>query len=283
MTSSSVRALTEEHAPVHWRKRTLTAILLLAVLFAAPGAVWLFQRRLIYFPSRWLPPLESVLPGWRDVALHTEDGLEIGAWLHPPVPHETVIIVFNGNAGNRGDRVSLGAALAAEGFGVLLVDYRGYGSNAGRPTEQGLSLDARAARRYFDEHWPDHGVCYFGESLGAAVAVELATDTRPDALILRSPFTSLDDVARTHYPILPVGLLLRDRYPSLERIGELDVPLLVIAGSADSIVPPEQSEELFAAAADPVRLLMVEGADHNDYELLAGAELVEAVSDFLSR
>lgn len=268
---------------MHWRRRTLTAILLLAVLLAAPGAVWLFQRRLIYFPSRWLPPLESVLPGWRDVTLHTGDGLEIGAWLHSPAARRTVIIVFNGNAGNRGDRISLGAALAAEGLGVLLIDYRGYGSSEGRPTEQGLSLDARAARLYVDEHWPDHPVAYFGESLGAAVAVELATDIRPDALILRSPFTSLDDVARVHYPILPVGLLLRDRYPSLERIGELDVPLLVIAGSADSIVPSEQSEELFAAAADPVRLLMIEGADHNDYELLAGPELVEAVTEFVGR
>ena len=258
-------------------------VVVLALLAVGPIFLWLLQRRLIYFPIGHVPPIETMLPGWEEVTLNADDGLTLDAWYHPPAPAAAVVIVFNGNAGNRADRAPLGGALAGGGFGVLLVDYRGYGSNEGHPTEAGLALDARAARRFVGEHSPDHPVCYFGESLGAAVAVELATESPPAALILRSPFTSLADVAGVHYPFLPVGVLLRDRYPSLERISSIDAPLLVIAGSADSIVPVEQSEAIYRAASRPERLVVIDGADHNDFELLAGTDLVNATSEFLGR
>jgi hypothetical protein len=263
------------------RSWVVTVVLLIALLAAGPVGLWLSQRRLIYFPTRLVPPVEAVLPGWEEVMLTTDDGLALGAWFQPPASSAPVVMVFGGNAGNRTDRTPLGAALADAGFGVLLVDYRGYGSNPGSPTEAGLALDARAARRYVDERAPGHSICYFGESLGAAVAVGLAVEMPPDALILRSPFTSLADVARVHYSYLPVGMLLWDRFPSLERIGSIDVPLLVIAGSADSIVPVEQSRAIYQAAADPVGLLVIDGADHNDFKLLAGAEVVKVISEFL--
>lgn len=259
----------------------MTIIVVLAVMAVGPTSLWLLQRRLIYFPVAYLPPVEAVLPGWDEVMLSTEDGLNLEAWYHPPESTAPVVIVFNGNAGNRADRAPLGTALAQTGLGVLLVDYRGYGSNDGHPTEAGLALDARAARSYLNEHAPGNAVCYFGESLGAAVAVELAAEFPPAALVLRSPFTSLAEVARVHYAFLPVKVMLRDRFPSLERIASVDSPVLVIAGSADSIVPVEQSEAIYRAAERPERLLVIDGADHNDFELLAGADLVEAVSGFL--
>jgi fermentation-respiration switch protein FrsA (DUF1100 family) len=261
----------------------MTALVMLALLAAAPASLWLLQRRLIYFPVGHVPPAEAVLPGWDEVTLNTEDGLILDAWYHPPASTAAVVIVFNGNAGNRADRAPLGAALARSGFGVLLVDYRGYGSNEGHPTAGGLALDARAARRHVDDNAPGHPICYFGESLGAAVAVELASELPPAGLVLRSPFTSLADVAREHYPFLPVQLMLRDRYPSIELIASIDAPLLVIAGSADSIVPVEQSEAIYRAAAHPGRLLVIDGADHNDFELLAGADLMEATTEFLAQ
>lgn len=260
--------------------RLVTIVVILALLPVV--FLWMLQRRLIYFPIGRVPPVEAVLPGWREVTLITEDGLALDAWYHDPASTAPVVIVFNGNAGNRSDRAPLGAALADRGFGVLLADYRGYGSNEGHPTEAGLALDARAARQYVGENSPGHPVCYFGESLGAAVAVELATEFPPAALILRSPFTSLADVAAVHYPFLPVRLMLRDRYPSLRRITSLEVPLLVIAGSADSIIPINQSEEMFQAAGRPERLVVIDGADHNDFELLAGPDLVDAVSEFIA-
>lgn len=244
------------------------------------GVLWLSQRRLIYLPGRRVPPVEAVLPGWAEVTLGTADGLRLDAWYRPPDPHAPVIIVFNGNAGTRADRAPLGARLARQGLGVLLTDYRGYGGNPGHPTESGLGLDARAAVAFAEERAARHPVVYYGESLGAAVAIELAAARPPDALVLRSPFTSLGDAAAVHYPLLPVRAMLWDRYPSADRIGTIDAPVLVVAGSDDSIIPTTQSRTIYELAAGPKELLIVDGADHNDFDLLAGEALVAAVVRF---
>lgn len=250
------------------------------------GLLWLFQRSLIYFPlPRAVPPAQRVLPGAQDVAFATDDGLTLGGWFVPADGAEPLatVLVFNGNGGDRSLRAPLAAALARQGYAVLLFDYRGYGGNPGSPSEQGLIADARAARAYLDSRAgvDPRRIVYFGESLGAAVAIALATAQAPAALVLRSPFTSLADMARLHYPLLPAGPLLRDRYPSIDRISQVRVPLLVIAGSADRIIPAEQSRRLFEAAAEPKQLLQIEGADHNDVALLMGADLIRAVDAFL--
>ena len=165
---------------------------------------------------------------------------------------------------------------ASHGVSVLLFDYRGYGDSAGSPDERGLALDARAARRYLLSR-PDVDAArlvYFGESLGAAVAVELAAEHPPAALVLRSPFTSMADVGSYHYPILPVRLLLRDRYAAIDVIAQVRAPLLVIAGDADSIVPLEQSRRVHDAARSPKAFVVIQGADHNDAALNAGPIVV---------
>jgi fermentation-respiration switch protein FrsA (DUF1100 family) len=118
---------------------------------------------------------------------------------------------------------------------------------------------------------------YFGESLGAAVVTELATEHPPAGLVLRSPFTDLAAVGRRHYPFLPVRLLLRDRYPVVEQIASVDVPTAVVYGTRDSIVPPDQSQAVARAAAGPTQVVAVEGADHNDRELFDGSALIDAV------
>lgn len=249
--------------------------------------VWVFQRRLIYFPTQALPGAASVLPGAEKVTFHTDDGLQLAAWLVPASrdPNGATVVVFGGNAGNRGDRAPLAEALARRGYRVLLVDYRGYGGNPGNPTEEGLLQDGRAAVAYLETRSdvdPDLLV-YFGESLGAAVAIGVATQRAPAALLLRSPFTSLSDIASVHYPFLPTALLLWDRYPNLERMREINVPVLVVAGSTDSVVPADQSQRLFDAASEPKTFLMIQGADHNDFELSAGEQLIAAVAAFLEQ
>ena len=194
------------------------------------------------------------------------------------------VLVCNGNGGDRSMRADLAAALTRLGLAVLLFDYRGYGGNPGSPTEAGLAADARAALAYLagrPEVDPER-VVYLGESLGAAVALRLATERPPAALVLRSPFASLAEVGRRHYPVLPVSLLLRDRYDSAALAGRLTAPLLVVAGSRDRIVPASHSRRLFAAAPEPKRLLVLEGADHNDHDLLAGPRLVDALRSFLA-
>lgn len=260
--------------------------LALATVVAVPLSIWLFQRRLIYFPyGAAAGRASAVLPGAEDVSFTTEDGIRLAAWWVPAAgTPETTVIVFHGNAGSRAERAALGAGLAARGSSVLLLDYRGYGGNAGAPSETGLLRDARAARAWVESRPGARAdrIVYFGESLGAAVAVALAVERPPAALVLRSPFTSLVDAARFHYPFLPVGMLLRESYPSLDRVRGLDCPLLVIAGTADAVVPFEQSRTLFGAVRSRgARFYPIEGADHNDPVLVAGRGMLDEIADFL--
>jgi fermentation-respiration switch protein FrsA (DUF1100 family) len=272
----------------------VTRIALAALIVAAGVAVllalaWALQRRLIYFPLGDVPSAASVgLSDAQDVVLGTADGVSLRAWFieaqRRGAERAPTVLVLNGNAGNRGYRAPLASALRSRGFNVLLMDYRGFGGNAGTPSERGLALDSRAARAYLATR-PDvdaSRVVYFGESLGAAVAVELAVEHPPLALVLRSPFTSLADVGRYHYPALPVRALLRDRFDSLGRIGRVRAPLLVIAADRDSIVPVEQSRRLYDAAPGRKALVVVAGADHNDAVLLAGSQMLDAIERFVA-
>lgn len=260
----------------------LTLVIGFAVLVVI---VWLLQRRMIYIPfPATLPPIERALPGGRDAVVETTDGLALGAWFLParPGPARGAVLVLPGNAGNRSLRTDLARALAVRDVDVLLVDYRGYAGNAGAPTERGVIEDARAARRWLESNGTDaERIVYFGESLGAAVAVALAVEHPPAGLVLRSPFSSLVEVGRRHYPILPVALLMRDRFSSIDRIAEVDAPLLVVLGERDAIVPPAMSRKLHAAAREPKRLVAIEGVGHNDYELLAGERMMAEVGRLL--
>lgn len=242
------------------------------------------QRRLIYFPSPGpVPPAAAFLPGAEDLMLQTEDGLTLGAWFLPAPAGGPAVLVCNGNAGDRTLRAPLAAALSSLGLSVLLFDYRGYGGNPGSPSEDGLAADARAARAFLASRPgvdPDR-IVYFGESLGGAVVVRLALEFPPAAMVLRSPFTSLTDVGRLHYPWLPVAAVLTDRYPSISRIGRVSTPLLVIAGDRDTIVPADLSQRLYDAAREPKQFLLVPGADHNSLGLLDGALMVDAITRFL--
>ncbi len=240
------------------------------------------QRRLIYFPSPGpVPPATAVLPGGEDVVLDTDDGLRLGAWFFPAMGARPAVLVCNGNGGDRMLRAPLAAALCRARLSVLLFDYRGYGGNPGRPTEDGLAVDARAARAFLAARPDVDRIVYFGESLGAAVVVRLALEVSPAALVLRSPFTSLTDVGRLHYPFLPVGALLTERYPSISRIARVAAPLLVIAGDRDTLVPATLSRRLYDAAHEPKRFLVVPGADHNSVDLLDGPVMIDAVVRFL--
>jgi fermentation-respiration switch protein FrsA (DUF1100 family) len=252
-----------------------------AVLLAI-GGVWMLQERLIYFPAGdpGAPP-----EPWEELAVASTDGVILTTWARfgDSPSDRPVVIVFPGNAGNRAGRVSLGNTLAGEGYDVVLAEYRGYGGNPGSPGEDGITNDALAtASTVRDRVPPGRSIVYYGESLGAAVAIAAAERDRPDALILGSPFTSMTDVGKHHYRWLPVAALLRDRYPSLERIerGALDgVQALVIGGTADRTVPIEQSRRV--ARALDASIYEVDGADHNDPAIRSSQSMVGVISDFL--
>jgi uncharacterized protein len=256
-------------------------LVLVATALVGLSGLWLFQRQLIYFPVEEVPPVDTSLPGARIVDITTEDGLVLTGWFITPSPAKAAMLVLNGNAGNRANRTPLASALVERGFAVLLFDYRGYGGNQGMPSEEGLAMDAAAAFRALVEVSDSEHLVLLGESLGAAVAARLAIETPPAALVLRSPFPSLAAVAAVHYPYLPARLLLRDRYDTLAAVALLDVPTLVVAGSADSIVPSRLSQQVQAAAPTGARWVLIEDADHNDPDLSWGAPLVDAIDRFL--
>ena len=263
------------------RAALLATASVLALAALAVGALWIFQRQLIYLPDpEPVVAAATVLPGASDVVLRTEDGLELGAWYLPADrAGAPAVLVANGNAGSRQSRAPLAGRLAERGLSVLLFDYRGYGGNPGSPTEHGLALDVRAARRFLLQvaGVPEDRLLYFGESLGAAVVAELAREHPPAGLVLRSPFEDLASVGTVHYPLLPVRALLKDRYPVAQHVAEVAAPTTVVYGTADTVVPPAQSRAVAAAARRLCRLVPIAGADHNDLVLAEGDAVVQAV------
>jgi fermentation-respiration switch protein FrsA (DUF1100 family) len=259
-----------------------------AVVVLLLTLLWGYQRQLIYLPeTAAVPSAATVLPGAKDIELQTSDGLRLGGWLVPARQPDRgiAVLVANGNGGNRAGRAPLAQALAAGGLTVLLFDYRGYGGNEGGPSERGLARDVRAAQRYLVEEAdvrPDR-IIYYGESLGAAVVTELATVIAPGGLVLRSPFVDLASVGRVHYPFLPVRLLLRDKYPLAEQLAGVKVPVAVVYGSDDSIVPPDQSRAVAQAAPTLKDLVEVPGADHNDAALVHGRQVIDTVTRLASQ
>jgi fermentation-respiration switch protein FrsA (DUF1100 family) len=209
---------------------------------------------------------------FRDLRFDTEDGEGLHGFWAPAArrPSRGHLLHFHGNAGNIADRVYELPLFSALGLDTLLFDYRGYGRSSGRPDEEGTYRDARAARAVLleQEGVRPERVVYLGESLGGAVAVTLALDAPPRGLVLRSTFASVRALGRLHYPLVP-PMLVPDAYPTIERIGSVRCPVLLIHGSGDEIVPLAQAEALRDAAPGPKRLARIEGAGHND---IAGFE-----------
>jgi fermentation-respiration switch protein FrsA (DUF1100 family) len=240
---------------------------------------------LLYFPSREIieTPDRAGLD-FRELVLPTDDGERLHGWWIPARADSLGhLLLCHGNAGNVGDRVLHAAMLTGVGFDVLLFDYRGYGRSSGRPSEQGTYRDARAALAclLLQPGVDAARVLYLGESLGGAVAVDLALERPPAGLVLLSAFTGIRELGRVHYPFLPAALI-PDAYPTLRRIHALRAPLLVLHGERDEIVPLAHGRALFEAAPEPKRIHTFAGLGHNDLVPLAGSELADVVVPWAS-
>ena len=236
--------------------------------------LWALQRQLIYFPDPTpVPSAGHAITGARDVTLHTADGLQLSAWFVPAtgqVDTGMAVLVAPGNGGNRAGRAGFAEELSSRGLAVLLMDYRGYGGNPGRPSEHGLAADADAAVVALEElGYPPQRTVYFGESLGSGVVAALQRRHPPAGMVLRSPFTELADVGAHHYPWLPVRALLRDRFPVAEHLTR-EVPITVIYGDHDSVVPTVLSARVADHAPSLVERVVIPGADHNDPVMFGG-------------
>ena len=238
----------------------LTYIFFLTVLFV-------FQRKLQYFPMGKVQHVSAYgLTGFSEKILTTKDEIKILSWYRPAQNNEKIILYFHGNAGNIGDRSHKFAALAANGFGVLAITYRGYFGSEGKPSEAGLLLDADAALQFLlDQGYSEKNIILFGESLGSGVAIQLAAKHNFGAIILESPFTSIAKVAQKTYWFVPVNLLLKDKFESIKFLPKISSPILIFHGTKDPIVPYSEGEKLFNAITAPKKLITIEGGGHLNF------------------
>jgi hypothetical protein len=244
------------------------------------------MKGMIFFPE----PLISITPKdaglvFEDVYFTAADGVRLNGWYVPASGAPVTLLWFHGNAGNLSDRVDqlrlLHDRLLAD---IFMIDYREYGRSEGEVTEQGTYLDAEGALAYLHgrPELRDRAIVYYGQSLGAGVAVELARHAPPAGLILEAPFLSVREMAKTVVPYLPIGALISTKYDSLSMIGAIRAPLLILHGDRDDIVPYEQGRRLFAAANEPKRFYTIAGAHHNDTYVVGGAGYMDALREFLS-
>ncbi|MBS3821557.1 MAG: alpha/beta hydrolase [Phycisphaerae bacterium] len=267
-----------------WRRWLLRRVISLAIIFAGVLVLLtLFQSRFVYHPRRDLESTpEEVGLNYQDVQLTAADGVKLHGWWVPhPSPRATVLLL-HGNAGNISHRTDLLRFLHECGVDVLIIDYRGYGRSEGKPTENGTYADAMAAWRYLlDERGVSPGrIVLHGRSLGGAVATWLAMQVEPAGLIVESSFTSARDMASQVLPVFPT-FLVRFKYNSINRIGEIDCPLLVIHSRDDDLVPHEQGRRLYEAARQPKRFVELEGG-HNDGYLLSIETYTAALNAFFA-
>ena len=266
-----------------WLSRVLPFLGFAVVAYAAlVGGLYLFQRQLLYFPDRNRPELFGLEQlGVREITLSTEDGLSLLSWYLPARPGQPVIAYFHGNGGHIGYRAERLLRFAREGFGVLMAEYRGYGSNPGTPSEIGFYADGRAALSFLErEGVALNRLVLYGESLGSGVAVELAAQHEVAALILEAPPTSVAEVAQCHFPYVPAARLVTDRFDSLSRIGKVRAPILILHGDSDRVVPMRFGRALFDAAPEPKEGWFAPGAGHED---LARYGSLDVVVGFIDR
>jgi fermentation-respiration switch protein FrsA (DUF1100 family) len=244
------------------------------------AALSYWANRSVHFPSRYPDGFwdEQARLGAVDVWLNTADGVRIHAW---QVGHGDAIVTlfFHGNAGNLTYREPHFREITSAGSSILMPDYRGYGKSAGRPTEHGLYADADAAYDYLVHAGYQPGqIVIHGESLGTAVAVDLASQRPCAGLVLEAPFTSARDVARTVLPL--VGPILTWGFNSRKKIGRVHAAMLFIQGDRDEIIPLRLGQALYAAAPEPKSFWAVPGAGHNDIVETGGAAYSQRLRAF---
>lgn len=256
---------------------TLKSILLAAVVgyLAIVALMYVAQRALMYFPySQRMTPADADFPQATEVELKAADGVRVFAWTVAPKPGKPVIVYFHGNGGSLAHRVHRFRRLVDDGTGLVALSYRGYGGSEGKPTEDGLIADGRAAYDFAREKYPNARIVLWGESLGTGVAVAIAAQADVAAVILEAPFTSAADVAFSAYPFLPVSLLMKDQFRSDDRIGKVTAPLLIMHGARDRVVPFRLGERLHALANEPKQFVRFADGGHEDldrYDHLAAA------------
>lgn len=241
----------------------LAVVVLIAGVFS--GFMYINQPDMVFFP---LQELRSAPSAWgmryEDVTIKTGDNVDLHGWYIPGKTGAKTLLFFHGNAGNishRGESVSVFHDM---GLNVLIFDYRGYGQSKGKPSEQGLYRDARSAWRYLTQvrDIADHDIILFGRSLGAAIAIKLATEVKAAALIAESTFSSADDMARHMFPVLSHLIYVRFKFNNVGNISRVQCPIMYAHSPDDDIIPYALGRKVYEAANSPKSFFELKG-DHN--------------------
>jgi pimeloyl-ACP methyl ester carboxylesterase len=249
-----------------------------AVYAAAIGALYVFQRSLLYPAPQTTrtDPASVDFPQAQEIVLDTKDGEKVIVWYVPPKDGKPVVLFFHGNGEVLAWRVPRFRAITADGTGLVALSFRGYGGSSGSPSEEGLLNDAAAAYDFAAARYPPSRIIPWGYSLGSGVAVAVAT-TRPVAkLILEAPYTSTVDVAASAFPWAPVRWLMRDRFHSDERIAKLDVPLLIMHGEKDTVIPIRIGRRLFDLAPGRKRFVALPQGTHVNLDEQGAVTIAQA-------
>jgi len=260
----------------------------LGVLVGATLFLVFSEKRLIYYPAAEVDvtPKALGLP-FEEVAIDVEPGVKVHGWFIKAAkePSVATVLFSHGNAGNIADRLDRVLRWREVGADFLLYDYRGYGKSTGSPDEEGTYRDGRAAYDYLvrDRHIDPTHLILMGESLGCAISIQLAIERKAAGLALEAPFASIAHMANAIYPFLPLGAFIRIRYENVKKIPQLKMPLLVVQGTRDEVIPVAQGKMVFDAAPGPKQYLAIEGAHHNDVYVVGGPRYARALSDFIAR
>lgn len=253
-------------------------------IFALPACG--IENRMIFHPSTSIDQTPSQVGlEFEDIFFTARDGVRLNGWLIPHRKARSTLVWFHGNAGNIGHRVENIKWLHDRvPVNIFIFDYRGYGRSQGFPSEEGTYLDGEAALELMQKKLGAGGakkIILFGRSLGAAIATEMATRFESQGLILESPFVSIAEMARVLFPFLPIGPLLHTRYDVRATVKKINVPLLVLHGDRDEIIPFEHGKLVFEAAPEPKRFFAIAGASHNDTVVAGGENYFEQLKQFV--
>ncbi len=261
------------------RRFTILVVAYAAVLYCSAVAyMYVFQRSFVFKPAGVLAsPAESGLEAVQSEKMGMSDGTSVTVWRAAPnIDGAPTVLYFHGNSGNLSTRAARYRQILESGFGLYAPTYRGYAGSEGQPSETGLISDALEHFDRLSKETTD--IVIHGESLGTGVATAVAAQRKPIALILEAPYTATVDVAAEAYPWLPVAFLMKDQFPSRERIGAVSSPVMIIHGTDDTIIPFEHGQALYEKAGEPKTFVAIDGAGHGD---LWKRGLWENAQDFL--
>jgi fermentation-respiration switch protein FrsA (DUF1100 family) len=230
-------------------------------------AMFIFQRSLLYFPSHEYVTLADAHANkaLRELPVRTADGIELKGWYSPATSKPYTFVFFHGNGDSLYGDAEVPEPYIAAGYGFLIAEYRGYSGLPGKPTEAGLYADVRAyLYGLMAQGVRNENIILLGHSLGTGVAVQLAGEFKVGGVILLAPFLSVPKMAQISYPYLPVKLIALDRFDNEKKIGGVHVPVLIVNGTADELIPPSQGKRLYELANEPRMFHSIPGVGHND-------------------